>query len=398
MDSTSVRDGPRRRGRVGVEDGELVARRPPGTRPRDRSRARSGTGSRPGSGPGKKRSATPSRSARSPQASFGSSASACSTSAERTSAGITTRGGLPWTRRPRRRGRVQKSAERYFQPPSARTATTTPSSSSSRDPAGDVDDGARGDAGEDRLALEQQAQPLDRLLVGHEHLPVELGDVEDRRDVAVRQRAQAVDEVALERLGRGHDQIRERLPEPVPGAHEGAAGAETGDEGVDLREGVGDLGARPLVVRAGIGLVSVLEGHEPARVPLGHLQREPHRAVRALGGRGEDDLRAVELEQLDALGGGVLGQDAGQRVALEPRDERERDARVAAGRLQQLAAGLELAGGLGRLDHRLGDAVLDRAGRVLALELRVEANAVVRGQARELDERRRADRLEHGRA
>ena len=63
-------------------------------------------------------------------------------------------------------------------------------------------------------------------------------------------------------------------------------------------------------------------------------------------------------------------------VALELRDERERDSRVAARRLEQLAARLELAPRLRRLDHRLRDAVLDRAGRVRALELRVEPHAV----------------------
>ena len=56
--------------------------------------------------------------------------------------------------------------------------------------------------------------------------------------------------------------------------------------------------------------------------------------------------------------------------------------------------GLELAGGLGRLDHRLRDAVLDRAGRVLALELRVELDARLRREARQLDERRVADQVE----
>ena len=36
-------------------------------------------------------------------------------------------------------------------------------------------------------------------------------------------------------------------------------------------ERLGDLGARALVVRAGVGLVRVLEGHEVARVALRQL-------------------------------------------------------------------------------------------------------------------------------
>src|SRR4030095_699111 len=108
----------------------------------------------------------------------------------------------------------QSGADRYFQPPSANTVTTTPSSSSSasrrgawstpaegapgarppaaqsrdadppvellRQSAGDVDHAARGDPGEDPLLLEECAHAGDRLSIGHEQLPVELGNVGDR--------------------------------------------------------------------------------------------------------------------------------------------------------------------------------------------------------------------------
>ena len=117
-------------------------------------------------------------------------------------------------------------------------------------------------------------------------------------------------------------------------------------------------------------------------------QREADGAVRALRGRGVDDLGAVDPQQPAALLGRVLGHDAGERVALELRHHREGDARVAARRLEQRAAGLELAGRLGALDHRQRDAVLDRAGRVRALELRVEPYLRLRRDPRELDERR----------
>ncbi len=180
-------------------------------------------------------------------------------------------------------------------------------------------------------------------------------------------------------------------------AHQRAARAETGDEGIDPRERVGDLGAGALVVRARVRLVRVLERHEVARLALGELERVAHGAVRALRGRREDDLGAEELEQADALRRRVLGHHARQRIALELGDHRERDARVAARRLEQLATGDELAARLGRLDHRLRDAVLDRAGRVLALELGVDLHVRVRRQVTQLDERRRADQVEHAR-
>ena len=110
-----------------------------------------------------------------------------------------------------------------------------------------------------------------------------------------------------------------------------------------------------------------------------------------------DDLGAVEPQQAAPLVGRVLRQHARQRVALQLRDERERDAGVAARRLEQPPAGLELARGLRRLDHRLRDAVLDRAGRVLALELRVDAHRPGR-EAGQLDERRVPDEVEEARS
>ena len=125
--------------------------------------------------------------------------------------------------------------------------------------------------------------------------------------------------------------------------------------------------------------------------------REPDRAVRSLLARRLDDLGAVEPEQTAALGGDVRGEDAGQRIAAQPCGERERDARVAARRLEQAAARLELAGRLGRIEHRLRDAVLDRPARVLPLELRVETDGRLRREAGQLDERRRPDEVEERR-
>jgi hypothetical protein len=47
----------------------------------------------------------------------------------------------------------------------------------------------------------------------------------------------------------------------------------------------GDLGAGALVVRARVGLVSVLERKVVARLALGQLQGQPDRAVRAFRAR-----------------------------------------------------------------------------------------------------------------
>ena len=58
-----------------------------------------------------------------------------------------------------------------------------------RESQGRVNHRPGGDPREDRLSLEEQAEPEDGLLVGDKQLPVELGDVEDRGHVAVRERA-----------------------------------------------------------------------------------------------------------------------------------------------------------------------------------------------------------------
>jgi len=77
-----------------------------------------------------------------------------------------------------------------------------------------------------------------------------------------------------------------------------------------------------------------------ARVLLRHLEGEAHGAVRALVAGRVDDGLAVEPQQSPPLLGRVVGHHARQLVALELRDERERDAGVAARRLEELAAGL----------------------------------------------------------
>jgi hypothetical protein len=148
-----------------------------------------------------------------------------------------------------------------------------------------VHDRTRGDAGEHSFEVEESAHGGDGVRVRDEHLPVELRRVEDRRHVAVVERAQAHHRIARQRLRSGDDDVREALAQPLAGPHQRAAGAEPRDEDVDAVERLGDLRARALVVRTRIRLVAVLERHEPLRVALCHLEREPHGAVRALVAR-----------------------------------------------------------------------------------------------------------------
>src|SRR5439155_12461975 len=96
---------------------------------------------------------------------------------------------------------------------------------------GDARDGAARDASEDALLIQQPACPRDRVAVGDEDLAVQQREIDDRGDEAVVQRAQPLHRLALHRLGRHDlDGVAERPLQPPARAHQGAAGAQPGDE------------------------------------------------------------------------------------------------------------------------------------------------------------------------
>src|SRR5207248_11354707 len=146
------------------------------------------------------------------------------------------------------------------------------------------------------------------------------------------------------------------------GPADGAAGADAGDEVGDRAVGLRpDLRAGGVVVRQRVVDVGVLVGL-PAAGPLG---RQPVgdvvvglRMFRRNRGRTYDDLGAVRLQHVDLVERDLVGADEHAAIAALLRDDREADARVAAGRFDDRAAGLELARRLRRVDHPLGDAVL----------------------------------------
>ena len=92
-------------------------------------------------------------------------------------------------------------------------------------------------------------------------------------------------------------------------------------------------------------------------------------ALHPPGPVGEDELGAEGPQQGAALLGHGLGHGQDDVVAARRTDHRQRDAGVAAGRLDDGAAGLELAGLLGGVDDRDADAVLHPVGGVVELEL-----------------------------
>ena len=123
---------------------------------------------------------------------------------------------------------------------------------------------------------------------------------------------------------------------------------------------------------------------------LGGLDRLVHAAHRL----GDLHLGAVEPQQPLALAAHALRHREHEVVAARRAHERQRDPGVARRRLDdRRGARLDLALGLGGVDHRHADPVLDAAGRVVGLELAEQLGAAVRGQAGQPDHRRVADEV-----
>ena len=229
---------------------------------------------------------------------------------------------------------------------------------------------------EEALLVEQLLGPDDGVAVRDEDLPVEQREVDDRRDVAVLERAQALDELALERLGRDDQRVRVLLLEAARVAHQRAAGAEPGRRRRPRRRaprgsrrrcrGSGRPGSPGC--RTGRACSSSSRPR-PSRAPSPPRRSSPARRA------SRRSPRRTSASSCVRSCGHVVGHHDLERIALAPADHRQRDAGVAGGRLEDRLAGRDQALLLGALDHRAGDAVLDRAGRVVALELGVDAHA-----------------------
>ena len=158
-------------------------------------------------------------------------------------------------------------------------------------------------------------------------------------------------------------------------AQQRAAGAETGDEGVDplAREVSQDLLRRRARVHLGIGLVVELAAQEPA-VLVGQFDRLVQHAGALLGRRREHHPGAEKAQQPAPLHAEVLGHRQHQRIALVRAHHRQADAGIAAGRLDHGLAGGSAPRAFGMFDDGAGHAVLDRTQRVERLELDVDVD------------------------
>jgi hypothetical protein len=111
------------------------------------------------------------------------------------------------------------------------------------------------------------------------------------------------------------------------------------------------------------GIVELLRNPGIRRF-LGQLLGAGDRAFHAFGAGRQNQFRAEHRQQRAAFQRHRFGHRQNQLVTLGRRDERERDAGVAAGRLDDDGVLLQDAALLGVLNHRHADAVLDAAERI----------------------------------
>ncbi len=174
------------------------------------------------------------------------------------------------------------------------------------------------------------------------------------------------------------------VPTPVDEVRDPAVGV-----GPDLRAGgrvvaVGALGVGVLVRLP--AAVDLLDQPVADRVVgVGVVRRD--------GGRGDDHLGAVGLEDVALVLADLVRAHEDAAVALALGDEGQADTGVAGGRLDDGAAGLERAGGLRGLDHAQGDAVLHGPTGVHVLHLGQHRGGDALGDDVELDEGRVPDEV-----
>ena len=188
------------------------------------------------------------------------------------------------------------------------------------------------------------------------------------------------------------------LLQELPGAAHRAAGAGARDEVRHLAAGLlPDFRAGGPVVRLGIHLIVELVGQHGARGVLDDLLGLHDVVVGVVGrhrGRRDDHLRAVGLEQPHLFLRHLVRHGEDAAVPLERRRDREPDAGVAAGALDDGPARLELAPPLGVLDDGESDPVLDRAAGIGVFRLAVDRRPDAGAHPAQPDQRGPADGVE----
>ena len=247
-----------------------------------------------------------------------------------------------------------------------------------------------GRAGDDALFSQQLPDHLHGLLVGNGIGVVANLEVQNLRDIVLadpfhhpgahflRQRA-GLDPLGQHRsfrigqdhLGLGRDFI-EKFRQPG----DRAARADPGDYGIDLVVHLfPDLGPGGGLMGVRVGRVAELVDQKRARgffcYPLRHVGVIFGMALAHVG-TGDDAFGPQGLEVKDFVFRHFIGDHQYKLVALLRGHQRQPEAGVAGGRLDQGAARLQAAVRLSRRDHSQGNPVLDRPARVLVFQLQVK--------------------------
>src|SRR6185503_7860330 len=199
-----------------------------------------------------------------------------------------------------------------------------------------------------------------------------------------------------QRVGGNDPDLRVLFFQKPGNAGKGAAGPDGAGEAVDAAFGLlPDLGAGAAVVAVAVGGVVPLVGPERPEL-FRHALGDVHVVVRVLVGDGGHfaQLRPAQAQHVFLFLALRIGDDDDGAVAARVADEREADAGVARGALDDHAAGLEHAAALGVEDDVERGAVLHRAAGVEELGLSEDVAAGALGGAAQADERRVADRAD----
>jgi hypothetical protein len=184
------------------------------------------------------------------------------------------------------------------------------------------------------------------------------------------------------------------LAQDLADAGDRPAGADAGDEGVDVLELLQQLLRRGLAVDLRVGGIVELLRHEVVRMFFDQLFRFAHRGMHALAVGRQHQLGAVGHQQAAPLDAHRIRHGEHKAIALHGGDQRQPDAGVAAGRLDDRGAGLQPSVALGGFDHAQTDAILHAAARVHVLELAPHGGMLVADQTVEPYDGRVADQLD----
>ena len=149
-----------------------------------------------------------------------------------------------------------------------------------------------------------------------------------------------------------------------------AAGTHAGDQDVHLAIGIRpNFGTGGALMDGGVRRIRELAGNERVRDLFGQLGCAGDGALHALAAVGQHQLGAVCLHKVATLDRHGFGHGDDDAVAAGGGQRAQADAGVAGGRLDDDGVSIQLALGLGLVEHRLRDTVLHRTCRVEQLHL-----------------------------